>query len=200
MPPSLFDSTVAGKVLQWATEDHSWTEPRPLQVSRYMWLRNWLEITILIFSYAIIARFNNIILWLCVTVVYLLWILIRRSCVWIPGIFFLKFHQLWKCLYFRSLVCSELLFPWIQDLPDQLVQLGNSNPRSSGIIISSISFAALHMNTSVLQTTVESIFSKWSLFLASSTADYNIIALHMFVTASVLNVLNHAIYKSQLVN
>ena len=73
------------------------------------------------------------------------------------------------CLYFRSLVCTELLFPWIQDLPDQLVQLGNSNPRTSGIIIGSISIAALHTNTSVLQPTVESIFSKWSLFLVTDT-------------------------------
>ena len=62
-------------------------------------------------------------------------------------------------------MCSELLFPWIQDLPDQLVQLGNSNPKSSGIVISSIALAAMHMNTSVLQPTVDSIFSKLHLFI-----------------------------------
>ena len=69
-------------------------------------------------------------------------------------------------LYFRSLVCSELLFPWIRDLPDQLVQLGNSNPKTSGVIISSISLAAMHMNTEVLQPTVDAIFSKLNLFIA----------------------------------
>lgn len=86
------------------------------------------------------------------------------------------------CLYFRSLVCSELLFPWIQDLPDQLVQLGNSHPRSSAVIISSISIAALHMNTSVLQPTVESIFSKWHLV----DTIYSL-TLHKFVAVHVLN-------------
>ena len=66
-------------------------------------------------------------------------------------------------LYFRSLVFSELLFPWIQDLPNQLVLLGESSPKTSGFIISSISLAATHSPLGmeeILQTTIHSVFSE----------------------------------------
>ena len=59
---------------------------------------------------------------------------------------------------------SELLFPWIQDLPDLLISLGDSSPKTSSIIISSISLVATRVNspsmTEVLESAVDSVFCK----------------------------------------
>ena len=81
---------------------------------------------------------------------------------------------------FSALLFSELLFPWIQHLPDQLVQLGNSSPKTSSIIIGSIALTAMHMKTSmhmaaVLHASVNSLFCK---LYKKHTIHLHIVAKH----------------------